>query len=214
MSLADNLYIYQEENVSILSNQDYRKIILSILNFFKSNGIDIPKHTVLIYPPNFYDNSNEYPVTYINQNLIFLFPLLSNKYPIEDFILYQYLHELCHLVIGEFEQPIKWVSELLACSCNYFFFPKDEREGSFYDVNIDKTLLSFEHNKIHFSLIENQLSGNPYLVYNGNYPIKSALMSYKNKCPKFNFIELLKEFISLRNKPKDNAIIKVKQFFM
>lgn len=218
MSLAENWYIEQYENVSIISpdtmqSKDYNLGIYEVIKIFKANDITVPAHTVLIFPVGY--SNGECPVSYINQNLIMIFPFENNFYKKSEYVMYQYLHELGHLITGNFEQSDTWIGELLACSCNFFFYPKDNINNSFYDESIAKKTLSFHHNKLHYDLISKDLEFNQYLVYNGDNPIQSALYAYGCQNSEFNFASLLNDFYTYRNdtEMRKNLIFKVKCIF-
>lgn len=218
MSLADNWYVSKCDEVTILSPETdckfiYKQGVIEALLILNSKGIPVPPHTVIIFPVSY--SNNEIPVSYIEQNLIFLFPLENISYSIREYVIYQYLHELGHLLTGSFPQSYKWVGELLACSCNFFFFPKDNQVGSFYDVCITKETLDFEQIKSNFRLISTCLADNQRMVYKDNYQIKSALYSYSLEHSDFDFVSLLKQFSATKHLPQEqeNLITQIINLF-
>ena len=219
MNLADLWYVSKYENVSILAPEknteyDYKRGIIQTIDIFKSNGIDVPPHTVLIFPIGY--SSNESPVSYPPQHLVMIFPLEYVNLPRDKYVMFQYLHELGHLITGAFDQPNKWVGELLACSCNYFFFPKDTSPNSFYELSIANQTLSLAQNQANYKLIQSNLCSEQYLVYNGSHPIKSALYAYSLEHSDFDFVSLLKEFAASKTKSKEQnkLILKIVNLLM
>lgn len=218
MSLADLWHVEQYENISIISPDEnnilnYKLGVYQTILILKSQGVEIPPHTVMIFPTDYY--RDESPVSYIKQNLILLFPIRDETFSISEYVMFQYFHELGHLIVGEFEEPQKWIGELLACSLNHFFYPKDTNKFSFYYVNIALKTLTFEHNQLHYHLIEKVLSANQYLVYKGDHQIRSALFAYSLENKEFNFVSLLQEFYASQNNPEERkkCIEKIEYIF-
>lgn len=214
MNLADTWRIEKYENISIISPdtitvKDFNLGIYETIKILKANGITIPLHTVLIFPTEY--SSNEVPFSFPEQNLILIFPIKDDYYHKKEYVMFQYFHEIGHLLTGNFVKANMWVGELLACSCNFFFYPKNNIQNSFYDINIKQNILSVEHNKIHFNIIKSNLLSNPYLVYKGQHQIQSALYSYGLIHEEFNFVALLNEFITYRNNPEElsKLILKI-----
>ena len=180
---------YDKDNVFIISpNDKYHEKISASLKIFKDVGIEIQKHTVIVFPDNFKDvtKMEELPASYFYPDIIMLFPLLN-----EEGVMYQYLHELGHIITGRFPQEIMWAAEIISCSCNFFLFPQDT---NCYLNFISPLILPLKQNQKNFQILGEALIKDPGLVYTGNYHIESTLYSYYQLNKDFDFIGLLKSF--------------------
>lgn len=159
----------------------YYTIISNCLLIGKKINFPIPFHNVICYPAL----NNSQPVTYHATQLIILYAATPEQ------ALYQYLHELGHIWVRSFPQHLKWFSELLSCSFNYFFYPLN-----LYRLqNINSKVLSLDQCISNFISLKNDLSDKPYLVYTSSQPIDSMIYSYNQTSPDFDFICLLRKFI-------------------
>lgn len=154
---------------------------------------EIPKHTIICLP------GIANPVTFHESQLIMLF---AND-P-EEFI-YQYAHELCHLLLGNFPKDLKWFSELLCCTCSNVL---TEASNKCRDP-----LLPLKDNYNNFLAIKNILSDKPTAVYDHEErKFPTLICSYCFENPNFNFIDLLNQSVASKGN-RDVLISLIDQLF-
>ncbi len=147
-------------------------------SFFSSLNLEnYPRHTIICLP------EMASPVAFHNSHLICLFAGSINQY------LFQYAHELCHIVLGPFPQKLKWFAELLCCSCSYFYL--DEKNIS-QSIDLEKDILELKQNLNNYLAIKDLLTSNPTAVYSHEtHQFEALIWSYFKLHTEFSFIDLL-----------------------
>lgn len=208
MGLANIWQEWKYNNVTIISpNDTYHPYIFEVIRTFNHYEINIPNHTVILYPDYYNINQYEVPVTYFLSKTIMLFPLNNT-----GGLMYQYFHELGHLLIGSSPKDNKWLDEIIACSCNFFLYPK---ERDYYLNYIFPCILSLQQNRENYQKLGNKLIEDPSLVYTSDTHIESLLYAYAHE-NNFDFPCFLIEMAKYRNyqEKRMELIVKLKEILL
>ena len=184
-------------NIIMPANTDTNLLgntIASVIGSYHNVGISTPPHSVFIMPAE-YSSQNERPFSTFQPATVFLFPYAN---PAE--LIFQYLHELCHHIVGSFLPDKFWIAELLCSTSALWFFPGQQYPD--YGNNLSaRFFLNYATNKANYQYIKATLPANPSNVYLAQTHIGSALLAYWYENKNFNFVELLRQYALAKDNP-------------
>ncbi len=172
------------------------EIQLSVYAHKFANSLNIkqlPRHTVICFP------KIARPATFINAQIIMLF---ANE---SDQLIYQYAHELCHIVLGKFPKEFAWFAELLCCTCSNFF---TDENNTFRD-NVYPLKCNYEN----YLSIKSILTNNPTAVYEHNLQFKTLINSYCLEYRDIDFPYLLSQFVAAKGN-RDVLTLLIDRLFL